>query len=45
VVINDLYVIDVALAPFKTYAPLVVDANTVLALTVAEQLFKVVGWW
>ena len=44
-VINDLHVISIALAPFKTNAPLVVDANTVLALTVARQFFEVVGWW
>jgi hypothetical protein len=44
-VINDLHVIDVTLTPFKTNAPLVIDANTVLALTVAGQFFEVVGWW
>jgi hypothetical protein len=44
-VINDLHVIGIALAPFKTNTPLVVDANTVLALTVARQFFEVVGWW
>src|SRR5262249_6868668 len=44
-VINDLRVIDVALAPFKTNAPLVVDANTVLTFTVTEQFFEVIGWW
>jgi hypothetical protein len=45
VVINDLRVIDVAIAPFKTNAPLVVDANTILALTIAEQFFEVISWW
>src|SRR5262249_12032514 len=45
VIINDLHVIDVAIAPFKTNAPLVVNANTVLALAVAGQFFKMVGWW
>jgi hypothetical protein len=44
-VINDRHVISIVLAPFKTNAPLVVDANTVLALTVAGQFFEVVGWW
>jgi hypothetical protein len=44
-VINNLHVIDVAIAPCKTNAPLVVNANTVLAFAVAEQFFKVVGWW
>ena len=37
VIINDLRVIDVAIAPFKTKAPLVVDANTVRAFTVIER--------
>src|SRR5205085_8638615 len=44
-VINDLRVIDVALAPFKTNAPLVVNANTVLTFTVTEQFLEVIGWW
>jgi len=39
-VINDLHVIGIALAPFKTNTPLVVDTNTVLALTVARQFFR-----
>ncbi len=45
VIINDLHVLGIVIAPFKTNAPLVVNANTVLTLTVAEQFFQVVGWW
>ena len=45
VVINDLCVIDVAIAPFKTNAPLVVDANTVLACALSTQCFKSVARW
>lgn len=39
-VIHDLYLGRVALAPHEADAPLVVDANAVLPLSVAFQLFK-----
>jgi len=42
-VIHNLDLIRVAVAPDKAYAPLVVDPNTVLALTVARQLFESVS--
>jgi hypothetical protein len=39
-VIHNLNVVSVPLAPPKTYPPLIVDANTVLTFAVSRQLSK-----
>src|SRR5436309_1572343 len=40
VIIHDLHVPGRGLSPFKTYPPLIVDADTVLSTPVAMQCFK-----
>jgi len=43
VVINNLHVVDVPVAPNKADAPLIVDANTVLPFSVAFKRFQVIS--
>jgi len=44
VVINDLNVKRIAIAPNETDPILIVDADTVLALPIAFQSFKMIPW-
>jgi hypothetical protein len=44
VVIHDLNVCWPSLGPSKAKAPLIVDANTVLAVAVAFQFFQAIAW-
>ena len=45
VVINYFNIIRAFSSPYKAHAPLFVDANAVLPLTVARQEFKMVAGW
>jgi len=45
VIIYDLHVIGVAVAPRKAYPPLIVDADAVLALAVAPEGFQPIAGW
>jgi hypothetical protein len=40
VIVNDLYVVGIAILPAKADAPLLVHANTVLARAIAPELFQ-----
>ena len=42
-VINNLHIVDVPVAPNKADAPLIVDANTVLPFSVAFKRFQVIS--
>jgi hypothetical protein len=44
VIIHDFYVVGIAAAPNKADAPLLVDADAVLALSIALQRFQVITW-
>jgi hypothetical protein len=44
-IIYDLYVVGVAIAPGKADAPAVVDPNAVLSASISSQLFQAVGRW
>jgi hypothetical protein len=44
VVVHDLNVCRSGLGPSKANAPLIVDANAVLAVAVAFQLFQAIAW-
>jgi hypothetical protein len=43
VIIYDLDIVSVALLPFKTDAPLVVDANAPLTRSLPKELFQMIG--
>ena len=43
VIINDLDIVSIVLAPYKTDSPLIIDADAVLALAVAAQFFQMVA--
>ena len=43
-VADNLYGVCVAFFPYETNAPLVVDTNAMLALSVAGQFFQMIGW-
>jgi hypothetical protein len=45
VVINYSNVPGIALTPFKADAPAVIDANTILSISIANQCLQVVRWW
>jgi hypothetical protein len=45
VVINNLDVFRTAGGPDKTHAPLIIDTNAVLTLSVILQCFKSIAWW
>src|SRR5215471_16079157 len=42
-IVRDLYFVGMALVPLKAYAPSLIDANTVLPLTIARELFKTIA--
>ena len=42
-VINNLHIVDVPVAPNKADAPLIVDANTVLPFSVAFERFQMIS--
>jgi hypothetical protein len=43
-IIRNLNVVGVSFAPSKANSPLVIDANAMLALTVAGEFFKTIPW-
>ena len=43
-IIHNFHVVDIAIAPSKTDAPLVVDANAVLPFSIAFQRFQAIAW-
>lgn len=45
VIVHNFHFVRVAPMPAETNAPLVVDANAVLALSPAAQSLKSVAWW
>lgn len=45
VIVNDLDVVSIAIAPTEAQPPLVIDANAVLTLTVSLQGFEPIPWW
>jgi hypothetical protein len=45
VVIDDLNRIGITVSPHETYAPLIIDPDTMLSLPRAFQRLKPVGWW
>jgi hypothetical protein len=42
-IIDNLYLKDIAISPFETDAPLLIDPNTVLPRSVAVQLLQAIG--
>jgi len=44
-IVNDLNIVSVSLAPTETDPPLVVDPNAILPLPVHSQFLKAVSWW
>ena len=44
-VVHDLDLIRIAVAPLETYAPLIVDADTVLPFPASRQLFQPIAGW
>jgi hypothetical protein len=44
-VINDFHVVGVAIPPLKANTPLVVDADAVLASTIARELLQAIRRW
>jgi hypothetical protein len=44
-IVDELNVVGVAILPAEADAPLVVDADTMLASTITLELFKPVAWW
>jgi hypothetical protein len=45
VVVNDFDIISISFSPPETDAPLVIDADAVLTVSIPRQLFKSVRWW
>jgi len=43
-VIDNLHIVGIPVAPDKADAPLIVDANTVLPFSVAFKRFQVISW-
>ena len=43
-VIHNLNVVGISTTPYKADAPLIVDANAVLSLTIPYEYFKTVAW-
>jgi hypothetical protein len=44
VVIYNLHLVSIVVHPLETDAPLVIDANTVLALSITRERFQMVSW-
>ena len=44
-IIHDFHFVGIPLAPDKTDAPLVVDADAVLSSSAAVKRFQVIAWW
>jgi hypothetical protein len=44
VIVDDLYIVRVAVPPVKAYPPLIVHADAVLSSTVAGESFQTVPW-
>jgi hypothetical protein len=43
-IIYDLYVVGVTIAPCKAHAPAVIDPDAVLPCSIPSQFFQAVGW-
>jgi hypothetical protein len=44
-IIDNFYIKRITVAPFKTNSPLSVDANTMLAFSLAAQPFQMIAGW
>lgn len=44
-VINNFYVVNISIFPNETDAPLVVDANAMLPISVTAKALQAITWW
>ena len=44
-IINNLYIVRIAVMPAKADSPLIVNANAILSFSIPNKFFQTIRWW